>query len=92
MDTMTDYLRDAISLAGGVSALAKALNVTKGAVSQWQEPGRKAPAKHCVAIERLTGISRHKLRPDIFGREERKEVKPPPSPKNGVPRHDQRAA
>ena len=88
---MTDYLREAISRAGGVSALAKALRVTKGAVSQWQRPGRLAPAQHCVAIERLTGISRHKLRPDIFGREERKKEEPPPSPKARVPRFVQTA-
>lgn len=68
---MTDHLRDAIFKAGGVSKLAKALRVTRSAVSQWQEEGRQTPAKHCVKIEQLTGVSRHKLRPDVFGKEDR---------------------
>lgn len=48
---------------GTKSDLAKSLGITKGAVSQWN----KIPAAHVLDVERITGISRHVLRPDIFG-------------------------
>lgn len=61
-------LENAIALAGSMQALADRLGVTKGAVSQWKLPGRQIPAKHCRAIECLTGgTSRcEDLRPDLF--------------------------
>lgn len=43
--------------------LARALGVTPGAVSQWNQ----VPADRAIDVERLTGISRHQLRPDVFG-------------------------
>jgi DNA-binding transcriptional regulator YdaS (Cro superfamily) len=50
--------------AGGPAALAKALGrVTPQAVSQW----KKIPAERVRDVERVTGISRHDLRPDVFG-------------------------
>lgn len=50
--------------AGGPAALAKALGgLTSQAVSQW----KKIPAERVLDVERLTGISRHELRPDVFG-------------------------
>lgn len=52
--------------AGGSSALAKALgDVTPQAVSQW----KVVPANRAIAVETITGVSRHKLRPDVFGPE-----------------------
>lgn len=57
----------AAEIAGSQSALAHALGVSKGAVSQWKEEGRQVPAEHCPAIERLTGgrVRCEQLRPDI---------------------------
>lgn len=50
--------------AGGSSALAAALGgLTSQAVSQW----RRVPAGRAIEVEKLTKISRYKLRPDIFG-------------------------
>lgn len=50
--------------AGGPAALAKAIGgVSPQAVSQW----KKVPAERVLDVERLTGISRHDLRPDVFG-------------------------
>lgn len=43
----------AIGFFGSASALAKTLNVTKGAVSQWKVSGR-VPAPRCPEIEKLT--------------------------------------
>lgn len=43
--------------------LALDLGLTSQAVYQW----RRVPAERALEVERLTGISRHKLRPDVFG-------------------------
>jgi DNA-binding transcriptional regulator YdaS (Cro superfamily) len=47
----------------GVSALAKALELTHQAVSQWG----MVPVHHIEEVERLTGFSRYELRPDVYG-------------------------
>ena len=52
----------AISRAGGVSALAELIGVTKGAVSQWDV----CPPARVLDVERITGISRGDLRPDWY--------------------------
>ncbi|WP_261659904.1 transcriptional regulator, partial [Cupriavidus gilardii] len=44
----------AARIVGSQVALAVHLSVTKAAVNQWKQPGRKVPAEHCPAIERLT--------------------------------------
>lgn len=56
----------AIEASGGQTALAAAMGVTVQAVNQWRIRG-KAPATRCRAIEQLTGVSVHRLRPDVFG-------------------------
>jgi DNA-binding transcriptional regulator YdaS (Cro superfamily) len=48
------------------SLIARELNLTRAAVVKWA----KVPAERLVEIERITGIPRHELRPDIC---------PPPS-------------
>lgn len=57
----------AAQILGSQVALAEALGVTKAAVGQWRDEGRRVPAEHCPAIERLTaGVVRcESLRPDI---------------------------
>ena len=47
------------------SQVARDLGITHGAVSQW----RAVPAERVLEVERVTGISRHDLRPDIYPRE-----------------------
>lgn len=56
-------IREAAKAVGGVVALGAALGLSRGAVSQWD----KVPPEHVLAIEALTGVSRHVLRPDVFG-------------------------
>ncbi len=54
---------------GGASRLAKACNVKPQNITRWQKTGQ-VPAHHCLAVEQVTGISRHELRPDVFGASE----------------------
>lgn len=57
--------KQAIQHAGGVGALASALGTKHYNVSKWSR--NRVPAKYVLRVEELTGISRHDLRPDIFG-------------------------
>jgi len=42
--------------------IATELGITHSAVSQW----RRVPADRVLEVERITGIPRHELRPDIY--------------------------
>ncbi len=59
-----DALERAITQVGGVAALARAINVTPQAVSQWD----RVPAERAIAVEKATDgkITRHDLRPDLY--------------------------
>lgn len=46
----------------GTKRLADELGVTTGAVSQW----RDVPVGRVLEVERLLGIPRHQIRPDIY--------------------------
>lgn len=61
-------LETAINLAGGVPAVAKALDISQPAVHRWRARG-KAPADRVIYLERATNgkVSRYELRPDVFG-------------------------
>lgn len=61
-----DALKRAIEVAGSQSALAAAIGKTQGHVTKWLQRQR-VPAEVVLRIEEATGISRHELRPDIFG-------------------------
>lgn len=54
--------RRVVAAAGGVAKLARPLNISTQAISQWS----RVPVEHVIAIERLTGIPRHEIRPDIY--------------------------
>jgi DNA-binding transcriptional regulator YdaS (Cro superfamily) len=62
-------LRRAIEKLGGQSALARACGVKQGHVWHWLNKSRRAPADYVLTIEAATGggVTRHELRPDIFG-------------------------
>jgi len=56
-------LKRAIAVIGGPAKVAALFNISSQAVSQWD----KCPPDRCIAVEAASGVSRHDLRPDIFG-------------------------
>jgi len=55
----------AIRLAGGFSEVARSLGRTRQAVIQWE----RVPVEHVLHLERLSGVPRHLLRPDVYPHE-----------------------
>lgn len=58
----TQALKKAIDAAGGNTALAARLGISRPAVAQWTV----CPPLRVLQIEALTGVSRHELRPDLY--------------------------
>lgn len=50
-------------------AMADALGVSQPTIWRWLNQSKQIPAPHVLAAERLSGVSRHDLRPDIYPRE-----------------------
>lgn len=63
--TQRRAFRQAVGIAGGMTAMAKVCGVTRQSLYNWQRRGR-IPAEIAVKIERATGITRQTLRPDLF--------------------------
>ena len=59
---MDKALREAIFRAGGMRALGRQLGISHAAVQQW----KKCPVLRVLEIERLTGVPKEELRPDVF--------------------------
>lgn len=72
MDDNQTPIEAAIRTAGTQKVFADALKISSASVSEWKSRGR-VPAERVLEIERLFGVSRHDLRPDVFG----------PAPKSG---------
>ena len=68
----TTPIQQAVKVAGSQSALAKAVNAAPQFVSQWVTGRRPVPPKFALAVEAKFGISRHDLRPDVFGERKRR--------------------
>lgn len=64
--TPTKALQQAIQHSGGHAAVAKAMRLSRQAVYKWA----KCPATRAIKLETMCGgvVSRHDLRPDVFGR------------------------
>ena len=59
-------LERAIEAAGGVKPLSVALGITAEAIYVWKQ----VPVMRVLDVERVTGVSRHDLRPDVYPRDE----------------------
>lgn len=67
METHKKALQRAIKVAGGQIALAAKIGVGQSLVSSWLNTAKKGVSPEKVAdIERVTGVPRHELRPDLF--------------------------
>jgi len=55
-------LKRAIETAGGQAEFARLIGITAQAVSQWDE----VPPLRVLAVERVSGVSRSELRPDLY--------------------------
>jgi DNA-binding transcriptional regulator YdaS (Cro superfamily) len=62
---MESSIEKAVQAVGSQSALARAVNVTPQAVQQWVEAGRVSHKK-VIEVERVSGVPRQELRPDIY--------------------------
>lgn len=62
----TTALQRAVDLAGSQSKFAEAIGTSQQNVSNWVAKGKSLPAEYVLAAERVLGISRHDLRPDIY--------------------------
>ena len=70
---MEDALKEAILVVGSRAALARELSklpagrITQQAIGQWS----RVPAARTLDVEKVSGVSRHRLRPDFYPSEER---------------------
>lgn len=48
--------------------LADLLGTTQATISRWETSVHEITPTHAIAIEAATGISKHVLRPDVFGK------------------------
>ena len=63
MDTGIDpIIEQVITAAGGTAMLAQRLGIQAPSIYSW----RRVPPNRVLAVERVTGISRHVLRPDLY--------------------------
>lgn len=57
-------IRDIANRAGGIKAFAQRLGIRHQSLHSWRNG---VPPDRVLKVEEITGISRHELRPDIYG-------------------------
>tara|TARA_B100000586_G_C19912435_1_gene343752 strand:- start:454 stop:678 length:225 start_codon:yes stop_codon:yes gene_type:complete len=73
MNSKNLALEKAIKIAGAQTKLSQAIGSSQQNISYWLRTGKVAPDK-VILIERVTGVSRHELRPDIYPPEDTKQA------------------
>ncbi len=65
--SITDSIRQACNIAGGVTSLAAIIDVKPPTISQWLNGTRQIPAERCPEIEKATNgaVRCESLRPDV---------------------------
>lgn len=63
-------LLEAVSAAGSQARLAVVCGCTTPNIWQLVQRGRPLPAEYVLRVEAATGVSRHRLRPDIYPADE----------------------
>lgn len=59
-------LNEAVAVAGGQAALARAIGVSQPSVWHWVNKSRKVAAEYVLKVEAATGVHRRRLRPDLY--------------------------
>jgi len=57
-----EALERAVKAAGGYTALGRKIGITGEAIMQWRE----VPSRRVLLVERITGIPKELLRPDLY--------------------------
>lgn len=57
-----ERIREIAKPVGGVVALSLKLGLCRASVSAW----KIVPAEHILAVERITGVPREQIRPDLY--------------------------
>lgn len=60
---MIEIVKTGAEKVGGVVSLANGLGIKHTSLHTW----RRVPAERVLEFERLTGISRYDVRPDVYG-------------------------
>ena len=68
-ETPEKALETAVKIAGGFTALGRKLHISGEAIMQWET----VPPRRVLAVERVTGVSRFLLRPEIYPPQEAAE-------------------
>jgi len=59
---MSTIVQEVVAKAGGIAALARHLGIKHNSIYSWEQ----VPPKRVLEVERITGIPRHRLRPDMY--------------------------
>ena len=76
---MVDPFSEIMAHVPSQTSLAAQLGISPQALQSWRRTGR-VPAHHVLRIEEITGVSRTKIRPDIYPSEGGVMVRNPPEP------------
>ncbi len=63
-------LMKAVKKVGSQTKLAAAINTTQQNIWWWLYQANAINAEYVIAIEKVSGVSRHELRPDIYPKDE----------------------
>jgi DNA-binding transcriptional regulator YdaS (Cro superfamily) len=66
--TRLEALNAAVEAAGSQSQFARDMGTHQPMVWRWLNQSKQLPAEYVLTAERLYGVSRHDLRPDIYPR------------------------
>lgn len=67
--TRYEALDACVTKAGSISQMGRDLDIPQSTMSRIVNSSKQLPAEYVITAERLYGISRHDLRPDIYPRE-----------------------
>lgn len=65
---MIEIVEVAAKKVGGLAELGRLMGISRNAFYRWRE----VPPKRVLQLEKISGISRHEMRPDLYPPDERK--------------------